>query len=205
MGSGSRPTAPPPAKSRIHKNALMMKKVPACHIRSARSATSWREACRTVYHRLMWGIEAAARLALVSHVNDEPLRTSEAREAQLHDASRAGAEVTRPDGTFTYPSYVEDIMGPMCFDYGFGPFRWVCTSGSAADLEASDRIAGDVIEELARKIARSEAQRVFVYGDGDNPDTGEQLAREISGKGIRNVFFIEGGARTLQEHAEKKR
>ena len=61
--------------------------------------------------------------------------------AFLLECSRAGAAVTRSDGSFVYPSYVEDIMGPMCFDYGFGPFRWVCCSGAAADLAATDRIA----------------------------------------------------------------
>jgi len=70
--------------------------------------------------------------------------------AFLLEASRAGADVLRPDGSFAYPSYVEDIMGPMCFDFGFGPFRWVCTSGDARDLEATDRIAAEVLEELAR-------------------------------------------------------
>jgi urocanate hydratase len=64
-------------------------------------------------------------------------------------ARTAGAPVTRDDGSFVYPSYVEDIMGPMCFDYGFGPFRWVCTSGSAEDLRTTDRIAGNVIEAIA--------------------------------------------------------
>jgi urocanate hydratase len=70
--------------------------------------------------------------------------------AFLLEASRAGAAVTRPDGTFRYPSYVEDIMGPICFDYGFGPFRWVCTSGSSDDLRTSDAIAAGVIEALLR-------------------------------------------------------
>ncbi|MFN2370302.1 MAG: urocanate hydratase [Candidatus Krumholzibacteriia bacterium] len=70
--------------------------------------------------------------------------------AFLLECSRAGADIARPGGGFTYPSYVEDIMGPLCFDYGFGPFRWVCTSGEAADLKTSDRIAGDVIEQLAQ-------------------------------------------------------
>lgn len=69
--------------------------------------------------------------------------------AFLLEASRAGAAVVREDGSFRYPSYVEDIMGPMCFDYGFGPYRWVCTSGRADDLRATDRIAGDVLEALA--------------------------------------------------------
>ena len=53
------------------------------------------------------------------------------------------------DGTFRYPSYVQDIMGPMCFDYGFGPFRWVCTSGKPEDLDLTDRIAMEVMTEIA--------------------------------------------------------
>jgi len=70
--------------------------------------------------------------------------------AFLLEASRAGAEVRRADGSFCFPSYVEDIMGPMCFDFGFGPFRWVCTSGDPADLAATDEIAAAEIEEMAR-------------------------------------------------------
>jgi urocanate hydratase len=69
--------------------------------------------------------------------------------AFLLEASRAGAAVTREDGSFAYPSYVEDIMGPVCFDYGFGPFRWVCTSADGADLETTDAIAAEVIEKMA--------------------------------------------------------
>jgi urocanate hydratase len=69
--------------------------------------------------------------------------------AFLLEASRAGADVMKPDGTFTYPSYVQDIMGPLFFDYGFGPFRWVCTSGKPEDLEVSDRIAASVLQEIA--------------------------------------------------------
>ncbi len=69
--------------------------------------------------------------------------------AFLLEASRAGADVMNPDGTFIYPSYVQDIMGPLFFDYGFGPFRWVCTSGNPRDLEVSDGIAADILEEIA--------------------------------------------------------
>lgn len=69
--------------------------------------------------------------------------------AFLLEAGRAGADVMRFDGTFIYPSYVQDIMGPLFFDYGFGPFRWVCTSGNPADLELTDCIAGDVMEEIS--------------------------------------------------------
>lgn len=69
--------------------------------------------------------------------------------AFLLEASRAGADIMAEDGkNFKYPSYVQDIMGPMCFDYGFGPFRWVCTSGKQEDLEKTDRIAAEVLEEI---------------------------------------------------------
>ena len=72
--------------------------------------------------------------------------------AFLLESSRAGAEVMGRGGRFRYPSYVQDIMGPMFFDYGFGPFRWVCTSGKAEDLAESDRLAAEVLEEI-RKTA----------------------------------------------------
>jgi len=74
--------------------------------------------------------------------------------AFLLESSRAGAEVNldlnqqSTGRTFKYPSYVQDILGPMCFDYGFGPFRWVCTSGLESDLDLTDKIAGDVLEEI---------------------------------------------------------
>lgn len=58
----------------------------------------------------------------------------------------AGADISNADGTFKYPSYVQDIMGPMCFDYGFGPFRWVCASGDPKDLHTTDRLAAEVLE-----------------------------------------------------------
>ena len=68
--------------------------------------------------------------------------------AFLLEAGRAGADVLNTDGSFRYPSYVEDIMGPMCFDYGFGPYRWVCCSGKPEDLETTDRIAREVLESM---------------------------------------------------------
>jgi urocanate hydratase len=69
--------------------------------------------------------------------------------AFLLEASRAGADVMAENGIdFKYKSYVQDIMGPMFFDYGFGPFRWVCTSGNPKDLEITDKIATDILEEL---------------------------------------------------------
>jgi urocanate hydratase len=68
--------------------------------------------------------------------------------AFLLEASRAGADVLNSKGNFKYPSYIQDILGPMCFDYGFGPFRWVCTSGSPKDLEVTDTIALNVLEKI---------------------------------------------------------
>jgi len=78
--------------------------------------------------------------------------------AFLLEASRAGADVLgEKEGEFKYPTYVQDILGPMCFDYGFGPFRWVCASGDAQDLDKSDQIAMDVLSEI-QKTAPKEIQ-----------------------------------------------
>lgn len=75
--------------------------------------------------------------------------------AFLLEASRAGADIMAADGiNFKYPSYVQDIMGPMCFDYGFGPFRWVCVSGKEEDLDYTDALAGQVIEEILKTAPR---------------------------------------------------
>ncbi|HLA55893.1 MAG TPA: urocanate hydratase [Flavobacterium sp.] len=79
--------------------------------------------------------------------------------AFLLESSRAGADVMAKDGiNFKYPSYVQDILGPMCFDYGFGPFRWVCTSGKPEDLQKTDNIAAEILEEMA-KTAPSEIKQ----------------------------------------------
>lgn len=79
--------------------------------------------------------------------------------AFLLECSRAGADVMAANGIdFKYPSYVEDILGPMCFDYGFGPFRWVCTSGDREDLKITDRIAMEVLLEIKAE-APSEIQQ----------------------------------------------
>ena len=78
--------------------------------------------------------------------------------AFLLEASRAGADVMgEKEGEFRYPTYVQDILGPMCFDYGFGPFRWVCTSGNPEDLDKSDQIAMEVLSEI-QKTAPEEIQ-----------------------------------------------
>ena len=72
--------------------------------------------------------------------------------AFLLQASRANADILREDGKFRYPSYVQDIMGPLFFDYGFGPFRWVCTSCNPKDLEITDRLAAEVLEEMRNHV-----------------------------------------------------
>jgi len=82
--------------------------------------------------------------------------------AFLLEASRAGAAgILKEDGTFSYPSYVEDIMGPMCFDYGFGPFRWVCTSCDPADLRETDRISAGILEEMAGDAGPENRQQML--------------------------------------------
>ncbi|MBK6830061.1 MAG: urocanate hydratase [Flavobacteriales bacterium] len=81
--------------------------------------------------------------------------------AFLLESKRAGADIGGMNGEeFRYPSYVEDIMGPMCFDHGFGPFRWVCTSGDPKDLATSDRIAGDVLEAMLKEAPTEIAQQI---------------------------------------------
>jgi len=89
-------------------------------------------------------------VAAVNRLADRGMYFFDYGNAFLLEASRAGADVCLPDGSFRYPSYVQDIMGPLFFDYGFGPFRWVCSSCDPADLEATDRIAARVLEEIRR-------------------------------------------------------
>jgi urocanate hydratase len=104
--------------------------------------------------------KAKVRDSLIRQVNAIKKLTSKGMyfwdygNAFLLEASRAGADVLNPDGTFKYPSYVQDIMGPLFFDYGFGPFRWVCTSGNPSDLETTDRIAAEVMEVLLTTAPR---------------------------------------------------
>ena len=92
--------------------------------------------------------------------------------AFLLQSKRAGADICLENGKFRYPSYVQDIMGPMFFDYGFGPFRWVCTSGLAADLAKTDEIAAAVLEEIMQ----------------DAPD-------EIKGQMADNIHWIREASR----------
>ncbi len=86
---------------------------------------------------------------VINRLSEQGLHFWDYGNAFLLEASRAGADgILKPDGTFSYPSYVEDIMGPMCFDYGFGPFRWVVTSNLPEDLRKTDSIAADVLKKL---------------------------------------------------------
>ncbi|WP_310991379.1 urocanate hydratase [Aequorivita marina] len=82
--------------------------------------------------------------------------------AFLLEASRAGADVLSEEKNkeFKYPSYVQDIMGPMCFDFGFGPFRWVCASGAPEDLQKTDEIACEVLEELMKNSPQEIQQQM---------------------------------------------
>ena len=93
--------------------------------------------------------------------------------AFLLEASRAGADIMAENGRFKYPSYVEDIMGPMCFDYGFGPYRWVCCSGDSNDLKVTDDIACEVLEEMLEQSPPEIRQQMidnirWIRGAGEN-------------------------------------
>ncbi|MEG0033729.1 MAG: urocanate hydratase, partial [Mucinivorans sp.] len=100
--------------------------------------------------------ESLCRQALaINTLSDNGMYFFDYGNAFLLEASRAGAAVMREDGRFRYPSYVQDIMGPMFFDYGFGPFRWVCTSCKPEDLAVTDRLAAEVLEKI-RKDAPAE-------------------------------------------------
>jgi urocanate hydratase len=88
------------------------------------------------------------QVAAINKLSERGMYFFDYGNAFLLESSRAGAEVMGEGGRFRYPSYVQDIMGPMFFDYGFGPFRWVCTSGKAEDLAQTDRIAAEVLEQI---------------------------------------------------------
>ena len=100
-------------------------------------------------------------VAAVNRLADQGMYFFDYGNAFLLESKRAGADIGGLKGEeFRYPSYVEDIMGPMCFDHGFGPFRWVCTSGDPKDLATSDRIAGDVLETMLKDAPQEIAQQI---------------------------------------------
>ncbi len=110
--------------------------------------------------------KAKVQESLIRHVNAVNELTARGMyfwdygNAFLLEAGRAGANVFREDGKYKYPSYVQDIMGPMCFDYGFGPFRWVCASSDPEDLKVTDKIAGDVLEEMMQEAPEEIRQQL---------------------------------------------
>ena len=116
--------------------------------------------------------------------------------AFLLQCSRAGADITDDQGRFRYPSYVEDIMGPMCFDYGFGPFRWVCCSGDPDDLIVSDSIAIDVLTELSTQCDDQIKQQML-----DNIRWIEDAALNalVVGSQARILYADEMGRRLIAE------
>ncbi len=89
-----------------------------------------------------------AHAAAVNQLTDKGMYFFDYGNAFLLEASRAGADIVLPNGDFKYKSYVQDILGPMCFDYGFGPFRWVCTSAKPEDLAITDQLAEEVLSDM---------------------------------------------------------
>lgn len=104
-------------------------------------------------------VQASLRrqVAAINKLTERGMYFFDYGNAFLLQSERAGADIMAADGKFRYPSYVQDIMGPMFFDYGFGPFRWVCTSGKPEDLAVTDRMAVEVLEEIC-KTAPEEIQ-----------------------------------------------
>lgn len=97
-------------------------------------------------------VQASLRrqVAAINRLTEKGMYFFDYGNAFLLQSERAGADIMGEDGKFRYPSYVQDIMGPMFFDYGFGPFRWVCTSGKPEDLAETDRLAVEVLEEIKK-------------------------------------------------------
>ena len=110
--------------------------------------------------------------AAVNRLADKGMYFFDYGNAFLLEASRAGADVMKEDGRFRYPSYVQDIMGPLFFDYGFGPFRWVCMSEDPVDLAKTDEIAARVLREIM-----------------------EEAPEEIQGQMMDNIRWIEEAGR----------
>lgn len=108
----------------------------------------------------------AVEASLVRHVNainklcTQGMYFFDYGNAFMLEASRAGAKILKEDGLFKYPSYVQDILGPMCFDYGFGPFRWVCTSADEQELAVTDKLAEDVLVAMYKKAPKEIKQQL---------------------------------------------
>ncbi|MCQ9634035.1 urocanate hydratase [Chryseobacterium sp. WG23] len=124
--------------------------------------------------------------------------------AFLLEASRAGADVMAENPTlgreFKYPSYVQDIMGPMCFDYGFGPFRWVCTSGKPEDLQKTDTIACTILEEMIKNSPEEIQQQMK---DNIQWIKGAQENRLVVGSQARILYADAEGRMKIAEAFNK--
>ena len=121
--------------------------------------------------------------------------------AFLLEASRAGADIMAEDGkTFRYPSYVQDIMGPMFFDFGFGPFRWVCSSGKADDLELTDNIAADVLEQI---MSNSPSEIQSQMADNIQWIRGAQENKLVVGSQARILYADAEGRMKIAEEFNK--
>jgi len=150
--------------------------------------------------------KASVQTSLRRHVNainsltENGTRFWDYGNAFLLESSRAGADVISSDGSFRYPSYVEDIMGPMCFDYGFGPFRWVCTSGSYEDMKTTDNIARQVLEKLSADcsddIKTQYLDNIKWISEAENHDL-------IVGSKARILYADEVGRRTIASEFNK--
>jgi len=152
------------------------------------------------------GFKSSVQTSLRRHVNainslaERGTHFWDYGNAFLLESSRAGADVISNDGSFRYPSYVEDIMGPMCFDYGFGPFRWVCTSGNDKDLQTTDMIAKQVLEMLSTDcsddIRTQYMDNIKWISEAENHDL-------IVGSKARILYADEVGRRTIASEFNK--
>jgi urocanate hydratase len=149
--------------------------------------------------------------SLVRHANAVNKHTAKGTyffdygNAFLLEASRAGADVMAENGIdFKYPSYVQDIMGPMCFDYGFGPFRWVCASNDPKDLEKTDEIACKVLEELMRdspvEIQQQMADNIqWIRGAQENKLVVGSQARILYADALGRMKIAEAFNKAMEE------
>ena len=151
--------------------------------------------------------QSAVQSALVRHVSAINKHVAKGTyffdygNAFLLESSRAGADILAADGeSFKYPSYVEDIMGPMCFDYGFGPFRWVCTSGDPEDLQKTDQIAMEVLDDLM-KVSPAEIQQQMQ--DNINWIKGAQENKLVVGSQARILYADTEGRIKIAEAFNK--
>ena len=104
--------------------------------------------------RFKEAVQASLRrqVAAINRLADQGMYFFDYGNAFLLESGRAGADVFKVGGGYRYPSYVQDIMGPLFFDYGFGPFRWVCSSCDPNDLAITDRLAAEVLEEMSHHV-----------------------------------------------------